>query len=97
MAEYTLEDLGKILKKDFFENRYAFTRGRRNDDAVDFSIICHCIGVDPMEQFDDLCAEHKIEGVDYDLAMEHMERVQPYLDKWGEEGTMDAMVYCIDY
>lgn len=94
---YTNDDLSKILKKDFFEDPKAFHAGRRNDDAVDFSIICHCLGVDPREEFDKLCVEHDFKKVDYDLAVDHMERVEPYLDRWGEEGTMDAMVYCINY
>lgn len=97
MADYTKEDLEKILQKDFHENRLAFTSGRRNDDAVDFSIICHCLGKDPMQEFRKLCIEHKLLESTRSLAEEHMERVQPYLSKWGEPGTMQAMVYCIDY
>jgi hypothetical protein len=75
-----------------------FTSGRRNDDAVDFSIVCWCLDYDPMEKFDELAIEHGFfDDTQYDIAKEHMERVQPYLEDWGERGTMDAMKYCINY
>ena len=95
--DYTREDLIKIIKKDFSENKYAFDTGRRNDDAVDLSIICHCAGVDVNDVIDAMSVEHEWTKKRYDLTMEHIERVQPYLDSWGKSRTMDAMVYCINY
>ena len=109
---YIKEDLEKILKKDFMDSKDAFVHGRVNDDAVDFSIICHCLGLDPADEVKKLADSRgpnwkarwdfiKKEWVvcphHLDCIMEHMQRVQPYLDKWGEPGTMDAMVYCINY
>lgn len=91
------KDLEHIIEKDFFENTKAFDDGRRNDDAVDFSIICHCLGVDPMDKFRELARHQEWTATRLLLTQEHMERVEPYLDKWGEEGTMEAMAYAIDY
>lgn len=109
---YTKEDLEKILKEDFMEYDKAFVHGRLNDDAVDFSIVCHCLGLDPIAEvkklvdsrgpewktvWDYLMKEDRVCLNHLDCIMEHMHRVQPYLDRWGEPGTMDAMVYCIGY
>lgn len=97
MAEYTREDLIKIIQKDFSENPYAFDTGRRNDDAVDLCIICHCAGIDVRDVIDSMSTEHDWTKVRYDLTMEHIERVEPYLESWGTPGTMEAMVYAINY
>ena len=91
------QELKDILDKDFMNERHAFYPGRRNDDAVDFSIICWCLGLDPMQKFDELCKQHGFSITDYSLARDHMERVALYLNTWGAKGTDEAMVYSINY
>ena len=94
---WTKEELEKILKDDFTECKDAFKDGHKNDDAVDMSIICHCLGLDVKKLVDKMSYDFDWTVARYEEAMEHIERVQPYLDRWGESGTMDAMVYCINY
>lgn len=105
MPEWTREDLEKILKKDFYDDIHVFEEGRRNGDAVDFSIICWCLGLYPEDEYEYLFLKQErkyarnpgLLSVDYIEGSAHMDRVRPYLDKWGKKGTMDAMVYCINY
>ena len=94
---YTKEDLEKILEECFRGNDKAFQDGRKNDDAVDMSIICHCLGYCVYDIIDVMADSHGWTKRRYDETMEHINRVQPYLNSWGEPGTMDAMVYCINY
>lgn len=95
--QYTKQELEEILQNDFFANPKVFTSGRRNDDAVDFSIICWCLGLDPFFEFGRLSVIRDWSSNQIDVNREHIERVYPYLYKWGAKGTMEAMVYSIDY
>lgn len=94
---YEKHELEEILNNDFLNDPDAFKAGRRNSDAVDFSIICWCLGLNPIDKFNDLAAGHGWSPAQYDAARGHMDRVQPFLVKWGTKGTDEAMVYSIDY
>lgn len=97
VGKYDKDDLKANLKDDFLENELAFSDGRKNDDAVDMCIICHCLGYDVDDLVDEMANKFDWTRRRYVEAMEHIERVKPYCDKWGDPGTMDAMVYCINY
>ena len=94
---WTADELKVILQKDFVEDERLFEHGRCNDDAVDMSIICWCLGEDIDELIDKIAIDNKWTPEKYKNALGHLERVEPYLPKWGEYGKMDAMVYCINY
>lgn len=96
---YEVEDLKKFLEEDFLCNEDAFKDRHKNDDAVDLSIICHCLGeaYDIVSIVDVMADRFHWNKYRYDEAMEHIERVRPYLNRWGKSGTMDAMVYCINH
>lgn len=97
---YDKRVLTSFLYGDYYmDPNHAFGRGRCNDDAVDFCIICHCLGKDPEAEFSKLL---ELWGSEYhvakdstfrELAEEHIARVVPYLERWGEAGTMEATAY----
>lgn len=95
---YDKPQLRTILDSDFVMNPDAFKPGRRNDDAVDLSIICWCLNLEP---YTVLLAIEKEQGGwsinDWRGIEEHMNRVKPYLDGWGTRGTMEAMAKAINY
>ena len=95
---YDKSQLRTILDSDFVMNPIAFKSGRRNDDAVDLSIICWCLGINP---YATLIAIEKEQGGwsidDRHSINEHMNRVKPYLERWGTRGTMEAMAKAINY
>ena len=97
MTVYTKEELEGILENDFICNPNVFKPGRRNDDAVDMSIICWCLGKNPIDVFDEISRKNDWSVNQYDEAREHMDRIAPYLVKWGTKGTTEAMDYSIDY
>jgi hypothetical protein len=98
MADYTKDQLMKILQDNFFEDPNVFKPGRRNDDAVDMCIIAHCLMLDPESVFADVVAAHESwSSYQIKAAEDHVDRVIPYLDGWGKEGTMEAMRFCINY
>lgn len=95
---YNAIKLLAILENDFLNNDKAFSTGRRNNDAVDMSIIAWCLDKEPTEVL------AKIEDnqggwseTQQELVREHMERVAEYLPRWGTRGTMEAMDYSINY
>ncbi len=73
-----------------------FTRGRRNDDMVDYLIASWCLGIDPDLAWVDLLVERKIDPKEVVEIKKHFDRVVPYLSGWGEYGTMEALTYAID-
>jgi hypothetical protein len=96
-----LEGLKELKKQlmQFEENDEIFDDGRRNDDAVDFCCMCWCLGMTVNEIRGEFLAlpaikNHPTREI---LALDHIERVVPYLDSWGKRGTMDAMQYSINY
>lgn len=95
---YDKPQLRTILDSDFVMNPNAFKPGCRNDDAVDLSIICWCLNLEP---YTVLLAIEKEQGgwsaIDRCGIEEHMDRVEPYLEKWGTRGTMEAMAKAINY
>jgi len=96
----SFEDKDKLLywlNTDFFGDDRCFKVGRRNDDAVDFCIISWCLGYNPVDKFNELAAQHKWDESQYDVAREHIDRIVPYLSKWGTKGTIEAMDYAINY
>lgn len=74
------------------------TPGRRNDDAVDFSIACHVIGLDPLSEFQQWATENNLAAYKIGLCEEHFERIAPYLIKWGpkdhEDDALDYLIRC---
>lgn len=95
--EYTRDELLKQLNENFFDNPNCFWRGERNNDAVDFCIITWCLGLNPVDQFNKLAEIHDWKEIQESLAREHIDRVVPYLNKWGTKNTMEAMAYAINY
>ena len=94
---YTKEELEKILDEQFINNPKAFEPGRRNDDTVDCMIIAHCCGIDPVGVVAACEQQNAWSDEKHKAVMEHVQRVQPYLEGWGTFGTMEAMVYTINY
>lgn len=97
MTKYNEADLKKILDNDFMSNPYVFQPGRRNDDAVDMCCIAWCLDMDPHDVLIDMAKAQAWCDHDYDLAAEHVNRVMDYVPNWGKRGTMEAMVYAINY
>lgn len=98
--EYDAKYLNKVLEEDFLMNDGAFASGRRNDDCVDSMIICHCLDRDWHEWFAKVADDRQgttFTKVDIMEVMAHAERIEPYLEKWGRAGTMEAMAYAINY
>lgn len=62
------------------------TMGRRNDDAVNFSIAIHVLGYDPIEWFEALDDVVNFDPMDYSEMKDHLDRVHEYLDYWGPDG-----------
>lgn len=59
------------------------TSGRRNNDAVNFSIALHVLGYDPQEWFENLNDTVDFPAEDYFGMREHIQRVADYLEAWG--------------
>ena len=94
---FTRDDLHKYLQNHFFDNPNCFLVGERNDDAVDFCIMTWCLGLNPVDEFNKLVETHDWNKTQESLAREHIDRVVPYLNKWGTKNTMEAMAYAINY
>lgn len=97
MTQYNRADLKTILDSDFILNPNVFKPGRRNDDAVDMCCIAWCLDMDPQDVLSDIDDSHEWSINDYNTAKEHVDRVMKYLPNWGKRGTMEAMVYAINY
>jgi len=63
--------------------------GHRNNDAVNSCIALHVLGHDPIVWFENFFdfnnKDHKFFNRDISLFMEHVQRVNGYLDQWGPE------------
>jgi hypothetical protein len=57
--------------------------GRRNNDAVNFSIALHVLGYDPQEWFENLNDTVDFTPEDYFGMREHLQRIADYLEAWG--------------
>lgn len=72
------------------------TAGRRNDDTVNLLITCQMLKKDPddvlMEEFD-------ISYSDFDLYVDHRERIEPYLESWcsDKDEALSYMIWTSDY
>ena len=63
------------------------TPGNRNNHAVNLCCLLHVAGVtDIIDWFDKLDDIINLSARDYRKMQEHIERVIPYLEKWGPEG-----------
>jgi hypothetical protein len=62
--------------------------GYRNDDAVNCCIALHVLGYDAESWLENWCADNMagFYQSDLDEFMDHVERVAPYLSKWGPAG-----------
>lgn len=94
---YTRDELRKYLDEDFFNDPNCFWAGRRNNCAVDFCIMSWCLGLNPVDEFNKLVEEHPWDDKKVAACREHIDRVVPYLKKWGTKGTMEAMAFAINY
>lgn len=95
--QYTEEDLRNILANDFINNPDVFAPGRRNDDAVDMCCIAWCLDMDGHDALYDILKARNWNTHQYDAAKEHVDRVMEYVPNWGKRGTMEAMVFAINY
>lgn len=75
--------------------------GCRNEDAVNGCIALHVLGYDAQEWFYNFCKEQKKHPEqwfpsDLDRFMMHVNRVAPYLEKWGPDNHREqAFKYAI--
>ena len=75
--------------------------GCRNEDAVNSLIAVHVLGYDAEEWMESFLADMEsrpelFHSCDIGRFEEHVERVLPYLEKWGPEGhEADALGYAI--
>ena len=97
MADYSFADLEKILDEDFLNNQKAFMPGHRNDDTVNFLIICHCLDEDYRKLLSAMRVKRGWGQDELDAVLDHVDRIEPYLEDWGLKGTTEAMAYAIDY
>ena len=89
----------EILKKDLNLGREWISDGTRNDFAVNDCIALWVLGMDPGAWFQSFFAVYDYAFYPSDIRkfMDHIERVQWYLDGWGPEGHReDALSYMID-
>ena len=85
-------------------NDYTFADdGYRNDDAVNSLIAVHVLGYDAEEWMKNFLNDMEgrtelFHSIDIERFEEHVERVLPYLSKWGPEGNREAALgYAITY
>ena len=86
-----------LLKCTMFDDTFA-DDGCRNEDAVDSCIALHVLGFDPEIWFENFFNANNKDGkffeTDISKFMEHVERVNHYVSKWGPEGNEGA---ALDY
>lgn len=63
------------------------TDGRRNKDAVNFSIALWVLGYDPIPWFEALDDTVNFHSRDYREFTDHLRRVHDYLSTWGPQGN----------
>ena len=69
--------------------------GCRNEDAVNSLIAVHVLGYDAEEWMKNFLNDMEdrtglFHSIDIERFEEHVERVLPYLSKWGPEGNREA-------
>lgn len=95
--EETQQKAIDLLKDTMFDRTFA-DDGCRNEDAVNACIALHVLGFDPEVWFENFFDVNNKDGkffnTDIIKFMEHVERVNHYVGKWGPEGNEDA---ALDY
>lgn len=79
---------------DRFKNdpEYVMRKGSTNDECVNLAIACGMLGID----FKEMVRKEMVDYVpqqEFDRVMEHVERIEPYIDKWCNSGY--APIYMI--
>lgn len=86
-----------LLKCTMFDDTFA-DDGCRNEDAVNACIALHVLGFDPEVWFENFFdannQDKKFFETDISKFMEHVERVNHYVGKWGPVGNESA---ALDY
>lgn len=89
-----LELLRNTMNDDTFADD-----GHRNDDAVNACIALHVMGYDAWMWLENWCAaqpDKRFFRSDLDKFMEHVDRIVPYLSKWGPKGNeSEALRYAL--
>lgn len=63
-----------------------FNEGSRNNDCVNWSIACHVIGLDPIDEFYVESGELFSHAVNDSYVREKFDTISGYLDEWGPKG-----------
>ena len=90
-------ELKDVIDRDFVFDDKAFQPGRRNDDVVDFLILCWCADIAHRELLKAIAEKQGWSLAQIAAVEDHVERVEPYLEEWGDHGTMEAMAYAINH
>lgn len=70
--------------------------GRRNKDAVNLCVALHVLGCrEPIVWLAQLKDYHVISNADLWALSKHVDRVSPYLIRWGKEDDMGTALYYI--
>lgn len=73
--------------KDLLEDCDFGTAGNRNNSAVNLCCLLHTAGVkDIVHWFSQLDDIIDLSAVDFSEMCDHIDRIIPYLEKWGPEG-----------
>ena len=102
-TEVTDEDMSEAYQmlRDVLTSGDCFaSNGRRNDQAVNACIALHVMGYDPYPWFANLFDDPYIHKLFYESDirkfMEHVERIAPYMYKWGPVGNEgNALKYAL--
>lgn len=85
-----VENALRLLSNVLNERSLFANTGNRNYGAVNGCIALHVLGYDPVAWFNGFFVDPEINklfhSIDMDLFMEHVERVDDYLDRWGPKG-----------
>ena len=84
--------VGLVL--DVLNHDHFMESGYRNDQAVNLCIGLHVLGFD-VEEWLNRFFLGKEGDEDVDMFLDHCHRVIPYLEGWGERGTMQSFIYRI--
>ena len=92
----TFEQL--VRQREYFlTDPGVFRPGTRNNDGVNYLIICWCLGYDPEDAIKTLIDSHQDEWGIPQIALveEHLDRIREYLGKWGAKDTLEAYAFCV--
>lgn len=78
----TLKDWMEVKFLDCMSGMDFMQPGHRNNDGVNFSIVCYCLGRTPMTMLEQSDAFKSASPDDKDRMREVIERVDPYLESW---------------